>query len=487
MSSATPPDIRASAPASPKGEPAPVRTGTGLKFADLLAGLPALVAGVTLLIALWTSGSNASLASRYEKKADDLYKAQDYPGALVCFKRLLAFAPERADVRYNTAVLLEKTGDPARAESMARALAPEKQPGYPPAQLWMARHIMADRARLAVQANVAEGHLRRFLQAAKKDSPEAREAVVRLGELCALTGRLPEAKSYLESTAKDRPELLLELARINQQLEDREASLSNARAAMKLARARAEAQPDDRVSRLIWASAATILGDFPTALSVLDRGLALTGDDVFRKSMASVCLAWAIELEKGGSSKDSERLAVIDRGLAFDAGNAALLAQLANIMGTKGTEADKARVSLRSQLAVGKNIAMSHFLLGNDAWARDKPDEARIHWEEAYKLDPKMPIVTNNLAWLLAFREPTDVPRALTLIENALILTPNDTRLRGTHGQILTKAGRWKEAIAEMEIALRGGQTSADLHSSLADSYEHLGMHDMALEHRRPR
>src|SRR4051794_31179800 len=102
MSTPTPTDTPASPPAKPAA-PAPAARPK-VRFLDLLAGLPALLAGTALLAALAMSSSAATLSTRYETEAKRLREQKDIQGALVCFKRVLGFNPERADVRFNTAM-----------------------------------------------------------------------------------------------------------------------------------------------------------------------------------------------------------------------------------------------------------------------------------------------------------------------------------------------------------------------------------------------
>src|SRR5207253_255244 len=111
-------------------------------------------------------------------------------------------------------------------------------------------------------------------------------------------------------------------------------------------------------------------------------------------------------------------------------------------------------------------LAVAHFALGSDAWKHGRAAEARHHWEQACRIDSGKSdgasiLVANNLAWLLAHQEPTDTPRALELIDQALTRSPMHPVLRGTRGQILVKLKRGKDAVADLETAVQGGQDSA--------------------------
>ena len=110
-----------------------------------------------------------------------------------------------------------------------------------------------------------------------------------------------------------------------------------------------------------------------------------------------------------------------------------------------GVEADRGLATLQALLARGQATELVHFALGIAAWERGKPEQARIHLEQASRIAPQMPSVANNLAWVLAHAEPPDLPRALRLVDQAIERWPDQPRCRGTRGYILVKMRRWKE------------------------------------------
>ena len=62
---------------------------------------------------------------------------------------------------------------------------------------------------------------------------------------------------------------------------------------------------------------------------------------------------------------------------------------------------------------------------------------------------------------------------------------PERPNFRDTRGQILAKMGRWKEALVDLEIALRAMVGNRGLHRALAEVYQHLDQPSLAAEHRR--
>src|SRR5262249_43417847 len=142
-------------------------------------------------------------------------------------------------------------------------------------------------------------------------------------------------------------------------------------------------------------------------------------------------------------------------------------------------------------------------------YAQKRTEQARVHFERAFDLEPSMLLAANNLAWLLAHEEPTErirvlgavlgsgaartqsypeaanLQRALDMIENVVKQAPKQPSFRETRGQILVKLGRWKEAVSDLEFALPLLPNKRPIHLSLAKAYQELGLAELAQEHRK--
>jgi predicted Zn-dependent protease len=190
-------------------------------------------------------------------------------------------------------------------------------------------------------------------------------------------------------------------------------------------------------------------------VSILEFGLVTPQAAAYHQALAQVYDAWATVLEKDPKAALADRLALVERGLAHDRENAALLAKLLAVSKLSGAEADKARTAFQTLLAEGKSPAVLHLIMGVDAWQRGKAAEGKQHLEQAYRHYPQSTVVVNNLAWMLAREQPADLPRALALIDSALEHAPGQPRFRDTRGHILVKMGRWQEAVTDLEAALQ--------------------------------
>ena len=109
---------------------------------------------------------------------------------------------------------------------------------------------------------------------------------------------------------------------------------------------------------------------------------------------------------------------------------------------------------MQARIVDGKATSATHFVLGLDAFSRGNSDDARLHWEQAFRLEPNAAIVANNLAWMLAHGDCPDLTRALELANRAVEHRPKQPRFRGTRAFVLLKLNRWPEALTDLEASL---------------------------------
>jgi tetratricopeptide (TPR) repeat protein len=450
----------------------------------LLLGLPALgvgiAAGVVTMLSL--SISEAELETRYLEQAKNAFKAKDYPAAMACYERLAPHGGEQPAILYGLALTADALDQTDRASAIMAELAPVDGPGYAPAHLWRAAQLLRAPNRLAQTRQAAEAHLLRALDGEPEDRQTAHAI---LGELYLSSGQLDQAEAHLLKAVKARPHLHLRLAVLYALKGDKERARSEAQLAVNFYRARSQGDVANHQARIHWADATTFLEDFPAAVAILEEGLTATGEPQYRQALASVYLLWSDALARDAKEKLADRLTLLERGLRYDPSNAGLLDRLSAATRIDGPDADKARAVLQGLLARGEAPATVHFALGVDAWQRGKTDEARLHWERAHQLAPQVGVIANNLALVLAEGQAPDLPRALELVNLALEHSPNQAIFRDTRGTILVRMGRWKEALPDLEAALPQQANKAELHRTLADVYEHLGVPEMAAEHKR--
>ncbi|MFO0951113.1 MAG: tetratricopeptide repeat protein [Isosphaeraceae bacterium] len=452
-----------------------------VRLSDLALGIPAVLILLVMAGTLYAGVRRSTMATEYSEEAERLIKAGDMKSALVAYKRLASLTPERANVRFGLAMCYAANNDVGRAESLMRSLAPPDKPGYPPAQLWLAQQILASPGLSVPRLELAALYLKRFLDA----QPSEPAVKILLGNLYTSLGRLKEARPLLEAAADGRPEILINLANVCRNMGDEDEAKRRAKEALEACKAQAPKYKDDPNFRLLWATSHTLLGEFPQALEILEKTkMTEKLEPVMRRNKATLFVAWDEQLESANADP-ARRLETLEKGLECDPTLPALYIRLGTLMSGTGEVPARIRARLAAMEKQKSAPGLVELTLGNDAWSREEVPQARAHWEKALAEKPDLAIAANNLAWSLAFKEPTDPVKALRLIDGALKVVPGEPTFRGTRGQILTRLGRWKEAIDDLESAISASKGSKAIHAALADAYQNLGMKNQADEHRR--
>ncbi|MGD0745858.1 MAG: glycosyltransferase family 39 protein [Verrucomicrobiota bacterium] len=122
--------------------------------------------------------------------------------------------------------------------------------------------------------------------------------------------------------------------------------------------------------------------------------------------------------------------------------------------------------SLSQALRLNPEDADAHWLLADFLRGQKKEGEAVRHYHEALRLRPDFPTALNNLAWVLA-TSPDDALRngaeAVRLAERACELTHyGEPSFIGTLAAAYAEAGRFPEAVATAQRALRVAETQSN-------------------------
>lgn len=455
----------------------------------LLLGLPALATASASLLGLSLLRTDPTeVQVRYEKAAARARTDNDPETARVCLDRLIALKqtrPVSAETVERLARLALDLGQAERGDVLLAEAAPNDRPGNAPAHLARALLLLrspgpgrgisrADRVR-------AEKHLRHALMV----DPDLSAAHEILGRIAAQDGDLAEAEKHLERAAQANPALGYQLALVMGRQGRPESVIFWARHARDHYARIVEREPDDRPARQGQASAEILMGEFAAARTTLGRGLARADLRAYHELVARSYVAEAADQLAKGNRDPGTRLKLLEGAMQHDPNDPALVEQLATVLDGSGPEADRLRAQLRDSLARGTAVTTAHLILGFDAWQHGRAGEAQLHWESALKANPTSAVVANNLAWSLATGPNPDLPRALRLIDSVAILEPRQPALLGTRGRILARLGRWRDALADLEVALATEPGDRELHADLAEVYAALKAPELSEQHRR--
>ena len=453
----------------------------------LMVALPSFT--VLLALALYAFPrifpSQERLIARHNHRGDVKLKAGDFAGAKAEFEKVVAIAPNRPESNYRLALACMAAGENDRGLGIMKELAPLQGEGYPLAYLWLGRRVLetpqksADANKQRVQ--LAELYLRRVVELEPRMVGPTVDAEMLLGEMYAVTGHMPEAQKALTAVADQRPEALLMLAEVCKAQDKTDVAKEWAQKALDTHRIAVTKTPDNHVSRARWAAAEAFLDHFEAAETILTDGLARSpGEPVLTKALGDLGAVWFDALRSVPGEGGAVRVSVLERCLKVDPTYRPLLLRVIRAIKRKGTEADRYRALLAQIRESGKASAFVYQISGEDAWERGDQDEARRHWDEAYKLAPDDMEIANNLAWVLAFGPKPDLPRAIELMNKAVESSPDRASFRDTRGLILLKAKRWKDAEPDLIMATRSQLDRPELHLALAEVYDHINQPEIA-------
>ena len=454
-------------------------------YGELWRSLPVLLGGLAWLVFAagllsWKAGK---IETDYTLIARRALAYRNFETARVASQRLLSLRSEaQAQHLFTLAQALGGQGREAEAAAILAKLAPLDKQGHAPAQLLLARTLLARTNATAETVQAAEQHLKRVLDS----DPRSVEANSLLGRLCLQTKQWERAKQYFTLVLPTQPEAGLLLASVFKAQGDAVSARVWAEQAEKHFRKRVQdASLDDPSGRLAWVEALMLQENYAAALAALEAGMKQSGNAPYHAALGEVCAAWAHSIAKTKSGDWAARIKLVHQGLQSAPQNQALLAHLIELTSLTGAEADAARIALTKLLGEGQALPVVHFCLALDAGQRHQPERARSHFLLTYETAPHMVYVANNLALILAMADQPDLPRALEIIRSVLDKYPDNPNLRDTRGQILVIMGRWQEAVADLEFALPKLTPNNATHAALAKAYEGLGQKDQAAEHDR--
>jgi predicted Zn-dependent protease len=115
-------------------------------------------------------------------------------------------------------------------------------------------------------------------------------------------------------------------------------------------------------------------------------------------------------------------------------------------------------------------------------WFLDQHDQQRAVslFEKVLALDPQFTPVLNRLGY--AYAAAGDLPRALVLMQRYVAAMPTDPNPEDSYGDILFKAGRYDEARAHFEAALKKDPAFGPSQHELGDVFAMLGKEEEARE-----
>lgn len=454
------------------------------RIRNLLLGVPALVA---IVMIAWFSASSRlqarGISAEYWVKAQKAISQKQYAQAQLLLNRILQENTAHVqDARHGLAVIFEEVGQEDRAAALFRMLAPDNKQGYPEAHRRLAILTSSD-----INTQTSPEDLKTFLwhlKAAKEEKSAG--MALAWGRYSLAVRDLPTAKKHFRRAVEQYPELLVTLGQIETFTGSQDAAISTYNQAAEYLSEEIRKQPTKNISRIDYAQVLMRLGRFDEAKIILEEGLRLSPKDAktWNWLLASLHVNFH-DLMSVEGQPISDLLSQLDRALTLDSNNGPALTRLMAYAEAEVTGNVELRSILSRVIAEGKQPALAHLAMGNLCWLEERRDVAMFHFEQAMAIRDDIPVMLNNLAWLISHDEKKpDVDRAMGLINAALEKQPDNPSFLDTRGNILVMKKEWRAALTDLEKALKGVKAKKPVHKQLALVYTELGMQEMANIHR---
>lgn len=463
--------------------------GNLLQFrrADLLISIPCIVAFALIgFVLVRVNLFGSQIESSYRVKSRIAMADKNFDKAKVYLTRIVndKTNPSPEDL-FSLALALSQSGESERGTAIINELAPTDRVGYGPAHRMLALSMSpAVNAASAEQKTQLLVPLRWHLEHANDSSSQQ---INQAWTLYYMSVQQPEnAVRHMKKAAELNPSLLLSAGDIYESMNEDLAAQQMYRQAKSVFSKAVDDDPFDWKNRILLARAHTKTEDLKEAEKVLIAGNKLNPDQNYKRALAEFYVMWH-DITSKSREGFAAQFRALEQAIQFDVDYVPIYERLIRQYrrADSKVEADEIRDMLETAIAKGESTSLAHFALGNLLWIEDNIDKAEWHINQAYRLDDRLAVVGNNLAWLLAHRDPPQLDQALSLIDSVVKKRPDDARFRDTLATILMKQGKLEASLVEFEKALPSIRNKRPLHSKLSEIYSKLGNKELADLHKK--
>lgn len=453
---------------------------------DGLLGLPALFTILLLGFMVLTSGQSLDVERQAQMEAEA--QAQLDQGRFL-EARLIAMRLARSVADSQKAVLIEAKalrgmGKEKDALRLLARSAPLERPGYAPA------HVLQT-AILLAQANPDGAAIKRHIENAVQADPSNQDALELAARFSAMQRDWKGALRWLDRMKMEkRGDLLLMKATAFQYTGMHNEAVKHAKQAEDTLRAlkKDEVKGDPDQIRFSIAASLGMQRRFEDALKFMAGTMTpgrATKEE--RQVVGGIYLSWSRFLKEQPKADRMQVLKLLEQGIQASPESQDLIMAFLHDCEEFSAEGEDRRAHVERVLGEG-GIATSflHYYLGVQDWKAGNRDSARTHFELASSMNPSFAVISNNLAMAIASvsSDKNELEKALSMMDELVKKEPENPFFLDTRGHVNAKLGRFKEAVGDLERSLPKARNQDSTHAKLADLYQHLGMNDLAAQHR---
>lgn len=459
---------------------------------NLLKGIPAILGLLApVALAVWIAPDTDAQAARASSRMAYFLDRKEFEKADFFSRHLCRLTPFDDLALYRRSELLEQMG--RRSEAQALLLALAQQRNYQPAMRLLCRQDLQTVLTTNEPPEGMESVLENNLQQLITRFPQDSEGRFMLAALYSYQQKFVEALSLLETITKSStvpvPQAWYSQAMLQRQLgRDIDARASAAIAADQLLAQNAERKlSEEELLQTIRALVLAYRED--EALQLTESRLRVVENDEQRGFWAAlkgeVCAAWSRRLgsRQGATAADlAQSIEILFEGVKAAPGQIAVIDELCRLCISDRIGGSEIERHLQVALNSGVSPGLVHFILGSRAATENPPNFAKAdeHFKLAVAHDANFPGLLNNMANLIADSPDADYQEGLKLVDQALLLLPNQPEIHDTRGKLLLKLGQPIPAIAEFEKALAAPAIRGDVHANIAKAWRELGRQDKA-------
>jgi tetratricopeptide (TPR) repeat protein len=258
-------------------------------------------------------------------------------------------------------------------------------------------------------------------------------------------------------------------------------------------RTKMEQAPSDMDTRLMYATSLFHLGELPEAETLMKQSLEsdkLTEEQRTRCKLflSAVFIKMYAFYERQTGLQTSEEAAqaflYLQNALEVAPDSQIALTRLVEFARGSKERLEAARDALRKLISQGNASAMAHFALGTVELIAGNDELSLLNMRQGLAIDPKMAVLANNVAAMIAQTKDGDLDSALRLATQAIETSPNiddyfDTRA-GIHAQMNNLA----DAAIDYQRALELAPDPRPYQLKLAELYDKMGDKELAAQYR---
>lgn len=393
-------------------------------------------------------------------------------------RRILEGEPDNQLAHYRMGLVYSLQDQPEKAISHLGELASGRFGVMPSANDWMAKNLIVRRAK---GESIELDEVIQNIQKARAWPEVDHRLLVGLASLLAGQGKSQDAVDVLKQAVSLQPELIVELTRLYQSIDHKDFQ-ETAKNAEAFFLKRIDVPSEQEVDRMSVAEVRVLLGQLDQAEAILLEGLerGIGGERTKRQLSEVQFRIYLASIKKLDNGEFSADLSLLEKAAATDSTNPNISAGVARLLPLKIKPTTVLLDILKQQIKSGTTSVAAHLSLGEGYYGIGRVAEAQEHWDFALQGDPNSVVGLNNLALSLAQMQPPNLDRALELASRAHTIAPQNPSVLDTYGEILLLAGRPKDAVNKLELAIRYDGARVGTRKKLVNAYQAAGLDDMA-------